>query len=81
MPASADKRDQFTIPLKCRCGQAGAAVWEDNSGSNAVGPTRYLVSLSDGFHELIRKDHRSIDLVCAICGAVQPDPLDQKPSS
>jgi len=67
-------RDQFTIPLKCRCGQTGTAVWEENGAVSPAGPQPYLVNLSDGFYERIKKkDRKSIELVCARCGAAQPE--------
>ena len=74
MSASAKPRDQFTILLKCGCGQTGTAVWEENSTVTPAGPETYLVSLTDGFYERIRKsDRRSIELVCQNCGTVMPD--------
>ena len=67
-------RDQFTIPLKCKCGQTGFALWEENSEVSPAGPETYLVRLSDGFYERInKKDQQSIELVCGRCGAKQPE--------
>jgi hypothetical protein len=49
-------------------------VWEENSAVSPAGPQPYLVSLSDGFYERIKKkDRKSIELVCARCGATQPE--------
>lgn len=73
MSTSAKQRDQFTVPLKCVCGQTGIAVWEDAStGMPSSQP--YLVTLTDGFYErIMKKDRRSIELVCHNCGAVMPE--------
>jgi hypothetical protein len=74
MSGSVKERDQFTVPLKCKCGQTGNAVWEENSTITPAGSQPYLVSLSDGFYERIKKkDARSIELVCHKCGAAQPE--------
>lgn len=72
--SASGKRDQFTIPIICKCGQTGLAVWEENACISPAGPQTYLVSLSDGFYERINKsDTRTIELVCHRCGATQPD--------
>jgi hypothetical protein len=66
-------RDQFTIPLKCKCGQTGSVVWEENSNIGAAGSETALITLSEGFYErIVKKDRRSIELVCHRCGATQP---------
>ncbi len=75
MSASAQvpqKRDQFTIPIKCICGLTGSAVWEENSSITVFGPEASLVSLSDDFYERMKKKDLSIiEIVCRKCGAVQ----------
>lgn len=52
---SSHDRDQFTIQIRCKCGQNGNAVWEENSNMSEKGPETILVSLSDGFYNRIRK--------------------------
>jgi hypothetical protein len=66
---NSQERIEVVVPLKCKCGQGGDAVWEGfKNGSQAS-----LVSLPDNFYERIqKKDRKSIEVVCNICGAVQP---------
>lgn len=67
-------RDQFAIPLKCQCGQIGTAIWEESNAVAPAGPQTYLVSLSGGFYERIRKeDGSAIELVCSRCGTAQAE--------
>jgi hypothetical protein len=70
---SPEERTQFSVPMKCKCGQYGVAVWEENKNLSRSGPETSLISLSDGFFErIVKKDRFSIEVVCHACGAVQP---------
>jgi len=64
---------QFKVPLKCQCGQSGFSVWDQYKQVADKGPQTSLASLSDNFYErLQKKDRKSIEVVCNVCGAVQP---------
>jgi L-lactate utilization protein LutB len=69
------KRDQFRTLLKCsRCGAAGHAVWEENTGMAATGPMGTLVSMSENFALQAPRNHQGQPVIaCKACGAVQPD--------
>lgn len=73
--SAAHERDQFRSLLKCaRCGAAGHALWEENSGLSANGPMGTLVSMSDNFILQTRLNHQGQPAIaCKACGAVQPD--------
>jgi hypothetical protein len=65
-------RFQFTVPLKCHCGQNGSMVWEENKDINPEGTQPVLISISGRFYERVSKrDRASIEVVCQRCEAVQ----------
>jgi hypothetical protein len=65
-------RFQFTVPLKCKCGQSGTMVWEENKDISPAGAQPVLISISDRFYERVNKrDRISIEVVCHKCESVQ----------
>ena len=71
---SLPKREKFTIHLKCSCGQAGTATWEEYMTPNPQGPMPVLLGVSSGFYERVqKKDIGQIEIVCAICEKVIRD--------
>jgi hypothetical protein len=58
------------VPIRCKCGQAGIMVWENDQSSGRAEP--YLITMSPNFYERIKKaDQRTIEVVCRSCGAVR----------
>ena len=69
-------RDRFSVALSCAgCGQAGSALWEENTALNPHGPQRSLISLSDGFRHEPMQQQKSGDpaIYCDSCNTPQPD--------
>lgn len=67
------KDRRIAIPLNCKCGQTGTALWEENAPGGLIEPEPVLIRL-DGFYERVaRKPPYQIELACLECGAVQPD--------
>jgi len=73
--SEARQRDQFRTLLKCgRCGAAGHAIWEENSGTSADGPMGSLITMSDSFILQVASSHQGQPLIaCKACGTVHPD--------
>lgn len=69
------RRDKFAKDLNCKnCGQAGVAVWEENSCLSEYGPQRRLISLHGRFHwEEGRTASGDPVIVCTNCDEIQPD--------
>lgn len=64
-------RERFSTTIVCpRCGQTGAALWEENVGRERPrGPERKLILLSQGFGEnRVKTQSGDPQIVCALCG-------------
>ena len=72
--SSLPKREKFTVPLTCPCGQAGVAIWEEYAFPNPHGTMPVLLTVSGGFYERVqKKDIGQTEIVCAVCERVVPD--------
>ena len=62
-----EKREQFTAPVKCKCGQSGTAIWERNIEMTS-GPQPVLLGVSSGFFVRInKKDAHTGEIACDRC--------------
>lgn len=66
-------RDIFPISLRCpHCGQAGTAMWEENSNISAAGPQPILAGISEGFYRRDAGNEPPL-IVCRQCDTPQPE--------
>ena len=62
--------EKYVTPLKCLCGQIGAANWEKALLPDGRGAA-VLVEVSTGFYRRLRKkDVSKTEIVCEVCAAV-----------
>jgi hypothetical protein len=68
------KRQQIHVDLVCpHCAAKGAAVWEENSEMNPLGPESRLISLDGRFARQPGAIAAQPDITCLSCGAVLTD--------
>ena len=68
------KRQQIRVDLTCpHCGAKGAAVWEENSAMNPLGPESRLIDLSGQFVRQPGAIAAQPDITCLSCGTVLTD--------
>jgi hypothetical protein len=66
-------REKFPVPIKCKCGQVGSAIWEESAQPNPKGPRPVLLEVSSGFYLRLRKrDIGTTEIMCAVCESVVP---------
>jgi hypothetical protein len=67
-------RKRFVAPIKCACGQAGSAFWEENDLPNPRGPMPVLLEVSSGFYFRLRKKNIArTEIICGLCESIVPD--------
>ncbi len=68
-------REKFVVPIKCACGQVGAAFWEEKLHRSPEGPMPVLLlEVSSGFYLLDRtKGADRAEIMCAACESVVLD--------
>jgi hypothetical protein len=67
-------RERFTVQIKCRCGQVGAAVWEENARPGPKGPRPVLLEVSSGFYFRVQKKNIGVsEIACAVCESIVRD--------
>jgi len=67
-------REKYAVPIKCRCGQVGSSIWEENAEISPRGSKPILLEVSSGFYvRLQKKDIRRTEIVCSVCECVVRD--------
>ena len=67
----AENRKNFTLLIKCRCGQRGSATWEEKPHPGPQGRMPAPHGVSAGFYVRVRKnDISASEIACAACNAV-----------
>jgi hypothetical protein len=68
------RREKFTVPIRCACGQVGSTLWEENAVASPQGPQAIRLAVSAGFYERAPENSAvPADIICAVCEAVVPD--------